>query len=374
MEVRRRLLGMAVVALLLAGFAYLVLRPHGDLYQGRSLSFWLDWTHESGAYQQEGLTTPAEQALRERGTNAIPLLLEMAGTSLSGFRRVVGQLARDDSAAYLHLPPQLYKHDMAAWGFKLLGPEARPAVPALVRLLANRDAYVQRSGLQSLTALGTNASEAVPEVLKLFTFQAAQHATNGRRSDLMLYNAAAYALGEIGSAAAPAIPALEAETNEVAKVALIRIRGGGFDSFFAALLDTTNQDRWMRTAAPIYQLGTNAEAAIPYLIASLSATNDNIFNAAIQRLGQIHRRPDLCLPALTPLLNATDANARANVLTALSAFGPAAKPAFTDVARLLKYREEWIRTSASNTLLAIDPQAAARAGVKAITNDIPAHR
>jgi len=368
MEIRRRLFGIALVAGLLAGFGWLVLRPHEPLYRGRPLSFWLEEAHASGAYLREGVVTPAELALRARGTNALPILLQMAGTPLNGFRRTLGYMAREDSSRYLHLPPQLYKHDLAAWGFRLLGPDARPAVPGLSRLLGKRDHDLQRSGLECLAALGTNASEAVPEILKTFRDNSVrQSQAPGSIRDSELHLAAAYALAEIGPAAAAAIPVLAGETNEAAMVALLRIQGRTFDAFFERLRDTSDQARWQRVAAEAHRLGTNAEAAVPHLIAALASTNNAIRYQTIAELGHIHRRPDLCLPALTPLLQPGGdwvANTPFQVLSTLSQFGASAKPAFPEVARLLKHRDESIRNSASNTLMAIDPEAAARAGVK----------
>ena len=378
METQRRVLGIALVTALLVGFAWLVWRPHGPRYRGRPLSFWFEQAHVNGDYEREGVTTPAELALRERGTNALPLLLEMASTPLDGFRSVVGDMSRDDSSAFLHLPPQLYKNDLAAWGFRLLGPDARPAVPALARLLTSRSRDLQLSGLASLAAIGTNASEAVPEILGAFQRSSARlNRQNPKANDSEVCCAAAYALGEIGPAAAAAIPSLTSDTNEFAIVALMRIRRESFDPFFQRLRDTSNDARWQRVAAEVHRLGTRAEGAVPHLLAALASTNYTIHFQALQEIGHIHRRPDLCLPVLIPLLQPSNdwfANTPGQVLSALGEFGPAAKPAFADVARLLKNRDESIRMNASNTLLAIDPVAAARVGVRPNTNDLPAHR
>jgi len=378
MEIRRHLPGIAIVGALLAGFAWLVLRPHEPVYRGKPLSFWLEAADVSAVYQHEIPASPAELALRAQGTNTIPLLLKMARTPLYGFRRMIGWMARDDGSSFLHLPPQLYKHDVAVWGFRLLRGEARPAVPELSRLLSVHDRDLQISGLECLAAIGPDAAEAVPEILNCFEREAAASRKRTNSTDLMVYSAAAYALGEIGPAASNAIPKLVAETNEPAQIALLRIRGDSLDGFFQRLRDTTNQATWQRAASEIYRLGRSAEPAVPYLVTSLTSTNEAIQMQAITLLGRVHRRPDLTLPALAPLLHYTNGNncdnVRNSALCALGEFGPAARPAFDEVARLLKDRTEWIRTSATNTLRQIDPQAAARAGVKPDPNDLPADR
>jgi hypothetical protein len=384
MEPRRRARGAGLVIALLAVFAWQVLRPHGAVYRGRPLGEWMEEAYsERVPWRPPGAPCPAELALRERGAAAIPLLLGMAGTHAGGFRDFVGMLASDSDAAWLQLPPQRYKHDMAAWGFGLLGPAAAPAVPDLTRLLHHPEEDVRLAAVECLGALGTNAVGAVPGILEVFQREAGRVHRSRRNPDLTLFEAAARALGEMGAAAAPAVPALQGETNQYALIARLRIQGASLEPFFARLGTTTNQGAWQEAETALNQmalrLGPAAEPALPHLISAIAATNQFIHCQAIACLGTIRRRPDLCLPALLPLLCPVEEVPQARdtvcqVLSALGQFGPAAAPAFGQVRAYLASRDEGLRILTTNTLMAIDPAAAARAGVRLPPDAPPANR
>lgn len=304
----------------------------------------------------------AERALRALGTNALPILVKMAGTRMSLFRKIVGSMARESNMDFLHLPPQEGKHEMAAWGMRLLGREARPAVPALIRLLSDRDPEVQGAAAECLAGIGPEAAEAVPALVWML-----KNRSRAKRYDLTV-SWAAHALGEIGPAAGAALRALEEVTNNaalapahaVAAVALIRIGQGSFQTFFERLKDTSNQGQWIRTAQEVGRLGTNAEPAIPFLVAALQHTNDNIRTRAVSLVGQFHRRPDLCLRPLVSLLTSTNLDVRWQALHALGGFGPAAKSVAAEVARCLSDHAPGVRNEATSALRLIDPEAHGR--------------
>jgi HEAT repeat protein len=172
-----------------------------------------------------------------------------------------------------------------------------------------------------------------------------------------LARSAAHALGEIGPAASAAASSLEEVTNEAAAVALIKIGQGSFQPFFERLKDTSDPNKWARTATEVGRLGTNADPAIPLLLAGFQHTNDRIRLAAAMAVGELHRQPDLCLRPLVSLLNSTNNNLRGYVLGALGNFGPAAKPVAPEIARCLNDREPRVRRQAANALRLIDPRA-----------------
>ena len=72
--------------------------------------------------------------------------------------------------------------------------------------------------------------------------------------------------------------------------------------------------------------GTNAEPAIPLLIAALGTSDDIIMGHAAIALGEIHRQPEVCVPALIPLLSSPSVSSRQKSLGALGAFEAAATP------------------------------------------------
>jgi HEAT repeat protein len=367
---RARNLWTVVVLALLGGFAWVVLRPHEPVFEGKPLSVVLNEANRNWALAQgqfTGLYPPgseiprmrAERALRALGTNALPILVKMAGTRMSLFRKIVGSMARESNMDFLHLPPQEDKHEIAAWGMRLLGKEARLAVPALIRFLSDRDPEVQWAAADCLAGIGPEAAVAVPALVRML-----KNRNRAKQYDATVYWAAR-ALGEIGPAAGAAIPSLEEVTNNaalasahaVAAVALIKIGQGSFQPFFERLKDTSDQGKWSRTAHEVERLGTNADPAIPFLLAAFQHTNDNIRARAVSLVGEVHRRPDLCLRPLVSLLNATNSRVRWQTLEALGKFGPAAKPVAPEVARCLTDPDARVRIAAATALRLIDPEA-----------------
>src|SRR5262249_41600101 len=61
------------------------------------------------------------------------------------------------------------KQAQAALGLSLHGPDAAPAVPRLVELLASTDVNVRRQCAQALGKIGSEAGEAVPSLERLLT-------------------------------------------------------------------------------------------------------------------------------------------------------------------------------------------------------------
>src|SRR5277367_5744178 len=126
---------IAVVALLLlAGFGWPLLRAQEPAYQGRRLNAWLYevW------YLDGGVDPEAEKAVRQIGTNAIPYLLELATTRDSALKtKVTAILPEKWFVSYV--TKSAHSHFSAAFGFKALGPGAKTAVPALIKLLDDRD-------------------------------------------------------------------------------------------------------------------------------------------------------------------------------------------------------------------------------------------
>ncbi len=400
---RPRRLGLVVALVLLSGFAWLVLRPHEPVFEGQPLSATLGQIEIArrgflglpNPFKAEAAQKRAERAIRALGPRALPVLVKMAGTRVLGVRMVVGELATVPELAFLHLPPQLGKHDTAVWGFRLLAEEAQPAVPALsrllgdkdaevrataarclavitpraaagvpmmIRLLGDRDPQVRAAGADCLAQIGPAAAEAVPALVQVLRDRRGM-ATN----QWLVTHAseeAARALGDIGPAAKAAVPALEEMTHDpapdtseaVAAVALIKINQGPWRPFFDRLKDPSDAKRWARTAYQVGRLGAQAGPAIPLLLAGLAQTNGRIQLAAAGAIGGLHRRPDLCLGPMVSRLGSTN-GVRERVLMALGEFGPEARPVAREVARCLSDQNPGLRELATNTLRRIDPDA-----------------
>jgi len=79
-------------------------------------------------------------------------------------------------------------------------------------------------------------------------------------------------------------------------------------------------------------------------------------------LGRIHMAPELVVPALINELNASNAILPTTIRT-LSQYGEAARPATSTLLQFLNDKNDYVRTETTNALKAIDPEAAANAGV-----------
>jgi HEAT repeat protein len=120
-------------------------------------------------------------------------------------------------------------------------------------------------------------------------------------------------------------------------------------------------------ATAVGQLGPAAREAIPSLLKSLKDSNRSVrINAAIA-LGLIHEDPTTVVPALINILRQEDRrkegeSLRGFIAFALSNFGPAAKDAVPDLVRIAKSGKDG-SPMATEAVLAIDPEAAAIAGI-----------
>ena len=142
---------IALAAVVLLGIFWFVTtrsNPHNFKYQGVRLEDWLEalWHDEPGA----------EQAIREIGTNAIPLLLELLHTRQSPpVDRVLEKIAieTDQLSPLPNLRPTVHHHGLAYCGFHALGPIAAPAIPSIAPLLSD-DSQRSFYPALSLAAIG----------------------------------------------------------------------------------------------------------------------------------------------------------------------------------------------------------------------------
>ncbi|HEY5909607.1 MAG TPA: HEAT repeat domain-containing protein [Verrucomicrobiae bacterium] len=358
-EKRRILFGLFVTGLLVA-FAWLVLRPHEPSFEGRSLSLWLEQAFPRGLYELRLPPVEATRAVSAIGTNALPILIRLVAARESTGRRVLGHLARE--FPILHLPPQEGNGERAVWAFTVLGPAARPAAPALVRLLNDKDVAVRVNAARCLGELGPAALEAVPALVAVLNRK-----VGSAWQDVVSRDAAAGALGQIGAAAVPAIPHLAALTNvPAAEMALLKIRGDSFRPFIGKLKDTSDAKKWVQAARLVADLGTNAEPAIPFLLSALNSTNRTVQEQGFYAITRIHRQPETCIPAMITLLGSPDPNVRYRALLALGAFRGEATSAVPAIIHCFESSRSWmwVQFEATNALREIDPEAAAKIQLK----------
>jgi HEAT repeat protein len=106
-------------------------------------------------------------AIREIGTNALPALLAMVGKKDSPLKRQLLALARKQSVVSLRLYSDDHYHARSSYGFGALGPIAKPAVPALIKLLRDKNPRIRACAANSLGLIGPEAEAAIPALLPL---------------------------------------------------------------------------------------------------------------------------------------------------------------------------------------------------------------
>jgi hypothetical protein len=232
---RKVLVFLAVVAAAIALIVW-VARPNEPSYGGRSLTEWLE------LYNTSERDTPAEReaagAVRAIGTNALPCLLRWiqyepigrAHPLLRGVRKSP-QVVQKKLFPLLLSTRRAGQSHAAVIGFKILGSEARPAIPELTRLLnATNSPYASQ---QAALALGGMGKEGLPPLI-------AGLGNSRNRVRHVVANVLGN-MGYLGREAAPAVPALLnalqdtdprvriAATNALESLAP-EVRGGGAKS------------------------------------------------------------------------------------------------------------------------------------------------
>jgi hypothetical protein len=206
--------------------------------------------------------------------------------------------------------------------FERLGALGHGAAGALVNALADRHPDVNASVLQALLQMGPNV--VIPLIGGL------------RDTNPKVRRQAARTLGIIGPVeAAPAVPALiialRDPDQDVRPEAADALRKIDPDAALVALQKVVLDADAAMAADAAWALETIGPAAVPTLIRALAT------------------------PGVV---------ARSRVAKALGTFGAKAKPAVPALGKALKDEDVRVRQSAAEALHAIDPEAAARAGIR----------
>ncbi len=121
------------------------------------------------------------------------------------------------------------------------------------------------------------------------------------------------------------------------------------------------------TVESIGAIGPSAKSAIPSLLTGLKTTNDLVRRMTVWALGNIHSEPELVVPELVKRLHDPSQVIRLFAAKALADYGTNATSAVPTLIEMLNdpaSRDPAIRESLTNALKQIDPEAAAKAGVK----------
>jgi len=377
MLTRRRIASTTAVLAILALLGWLAFHSSEPSYQGKSLSAWLDqaWQNQEGTYEffsDIHLDTPSARAIRAMGKDALPSLLRMAHTRDTPLRRALGELSEHHPWLGFH-PQNLKKiHDKTAYGFLVLGPEAKTALPELISMLEDPAPEVRMIASFAIGKIGPDCTPAIPALQRLTTNSPAANPSWKFWPSEQAFPA--FALGAMGPVARSALPQIEQLRKDSdlfvrasAEVAFIKISGHGADAIFEALKDSSGSTNWQFAARAIAFFGTNGAPIIPFLIPALQNTNASVQEKALDALAAIHMSPETTIPAILPFVEASNTNNRIRdcALSVLHNFGPSAR-GMVPIATLLQALqdpEEEIRRRATNALRQIDPEAARKAGI-----------
>jgi HEAT repeat protein len=245
----------------------------------------------------------AEKALVRLGSRSLPMLLSALG----------------------HNDELVRMHAASALGF--IPDQCECSLPSLVGLLEDPSPAVRAEAAKSLGSFEHRATLAVPALRRAL-------------KDDYIRGLAAIALGRIGPAAYSAVPDL--------------IEG---------LEDPTNPSR-AKAASGLGDIGERAAAANAALQKALKADDADLRWRAAHALGQIKGKAATTVSALTKALGDKDVVVRCHAAESLARYGAAARDAVPLLGVLFRDGQDDERCAAADALKAIDPDAAATAGVK----------
>jgi HEAT repeats len=152
---QKRMAGTIIAGVISLGLAFHLLQPRQPVYQGRTLSQWLkdiDYGRSPATREQ------ALAAIREMGTNALPGLIADLGHVDSPFRKMLMRAVNIQPWVHVKFRTPNERYVWATLAFEALGPEARPAGPALEALFDSNPIYALHAyaalGPESIPALG----------------------------------------------------------------------------------------------------------------------------------------------------------------------------------------------------------------------------
>ncbi|MBI2924830.1 MAG: HEAT repeat domain-containing protein [Verrucomicrobia bacterium] len=320
------LAALAVAAILLAALFGPSLAPEPQ-YNGRPLSGWL---HEFDTATNSPAIQRAQEALLAFGPAAAPPLAKRLDAGPPPFllrlanSRLVAKLDPKMAFGRWVYTRAAKADDLRFWSsqtLRKLGPNARSAVPKLARALGRDRA--RGAALEILSGLGPQASPAVSAVARLLG-----------ASDGFVRERAAFCLGQIGTAASKAIPAVLSATTEhrvPLATGMEALAGMGYQlrealPFLIAQCQTNKPARY-EVARWVRRIGPDGAPAVPVLIEVLGDDLPQARARICAALGAIGPESSAAVPMLTKALNDEWWYVRRNAATALGKIGSASRPA-----------------------------------------------
>jgi HEAT repeat protein len=281
-----------------------------------------------------------------------------------------------------------------------IGPAAREATGSLVEALNDADDNVRRGSLHALTRIGPAA--VVPALI-----EALKHREANRREQ------AAFALGQFGAVARDALPALRTAMTDPAPLvrvsaaqALWHVDGQQPQAAIGVLLEVFQQHRTTirrKALSGLRNLGAGDEQTVAALIQALKDDDTALRRETVEALGSLGDKARTAAPALIETLKDSDSAIRVQAIEALYRVDGKSRTTVRTFATLLQDKEEEVclaavhrlgdlksaaneaipalleackgtnrkvRQAAATALLDIDPTAAERGRLLALSTDL----
>jgi hypothetical protein len=214
-HIKRISIGVLIGLAVFIGIVWLLSRTLGNhvaFYAGQPIDYWQQQlnSHDSGA---------SNQAFALINTRIIPQLVDQMfyDTNDSKLRLSLIEALNGLPGVQINFTPADARRSYAAGYLGILGPSAKPAVPALIQVLKGKDAGVHEAAISALGKIRSNPDVVIP---LLITFL----------DDENLNDEAATALGEFGPLAKGAVPkilpllhARDSDARQAAREALKKI-------------------------------------------------------------------------------------------------------------------------------------------------------
>lgn len=148
---------IAVAILVLVAVTIYSVAPREPVYQGKSLSWWIEQYH--GSFSTLGPMSPraiedeskARTAIKAIGTNAIPTLLKWMQTPESPLKEKINSLLARQRIITLQFQTAERKWSLAVNGFHVLENDGLPAIPALSPLLSSPSELQRQLAFECMT-------------------------------------------------------------------------------------------------------------------------------------------------------------------------------------------------------------------------------
>jgi HEAT repeat protein len=161
---RARIVIVFVLVVVLGCLAFAVFHSREPRYQGKTLTEWIQsgekadiqFSVTTGGQMNYEQFDPSWQetshALKQMAPDAIPILLRWTQAKDSAVKKSIVRLSNKFGFFRLHFKRAIEYRSMAVFGFRLLGDDAKPAWPALTKLIADKDSGIRNWAVQCLAA------------------------------------------------------------------------------------------------------------------------------------------------------------------------------------------------------------------------------